>query len=117
MTDLRAIRGWSQDRQIERLGELGAHFRECWEGGALPENELLDEAVVLWLEVLRRAFPEGSPLERLHDLVLAHDGPTAAFGLMSLRFRETREMVAQYRRSTKRERERLKPQLVARGMI
>jgi len=118
MTDFKAIRKWPRRKREARLKELGEVFRKEWAEDRVPEAKLLDESVVIWLETMRSAFPSDSPLERLHDLVLGHEEPGPAFGLMSLRFMETAAMIEQFKAAAdRREQLRLRPALVARGVI
>jgi len=123
MTDLKAIRKWAPERWCSRLGELHAALdRE-----PPPENihalegkvaTLVDEIVLILLEVLKKVVEEKgwefSALE-LFEGVYCEEG--MGWEVIRERFRETRVLIARFTGGSKREKQRIRPQLAARGMI
>lgn len=117
MIELKEIREWPLKKRLTRLRELGRNIEEKWNQEQVPNNALLDEAVVIWLEIMRTAFPEASPLDKLQDLVDVYREPFPPFGLMSLRFMETKELIERFKGADRVERQRLRPTMMARGML
>jgi len=123
MTDLKAIRKWAPERWCSRLGELYAAL----ESEPPPENfhalegkvaSLVDEIVLILLEVLKKVIEEKgwkfSALE-LFEGVYCEEG--MGWEVIRERFRETRVLIARFTGGSKNEKQRIRPQLAARGMI
>lgn len=77
---LSKIRTWTDEKRLARLKELKEWLeKKIGESRfTIPENPqvqaALDEAVVIWLEILKSAMPEENPFELFEWGVLEHSG-------------------------------------------
>jgi len=111
--DTKTIRKWSTDRKLLRIKEISGAFDSYEER---KKNEVLDELVILLLEILAAVIKEKkckyTPLELFEGVFKDLVG-----GPIYKRFLETKELVGRYKSSNSSDRSRLRPKLVARGMI
>lgn len=124
MSKFGPIRTWTHARRIARLAEIRDAMinlppEDPTQGlGRLLYQGRLDEAVVIWLEVMREAFPDYPPMEMFKETIVDHlPADAGILGDIAMRFLETRGLVRRYKTADADGKAILRPALSARGML
>ena len=121
--DLKEIRKWSHERRIQELKESVEWIEQG--DGVNPDHpnvkKVLDACVVILLEVFRGVVEElgleGFTSFDVYEHLLGLSKRGYAWDLVAARYLDTRMLVERFRIGDAGEKQRLRAQLVSRGMI
>lgn len=113
---------------MARIRELGQEFRSVIEEkGVSTLKELqdqiadcdakVDEAIRIFLETMRAAFPDRRPMKMMAQLIDEHTDPPPVFRVLVERFSSTWDLVRVFEQGTGAEKVAARRELTRRGMI
>jgi len=115
--NLKDIQKWSEDKLFDRIRQLGDYLANNFDD--MLVTPFVDELIVIYLEILGKAIKEkewdASPLDLFIGVYRSINHPAAKY--IFERFLETKSIIDRFKGADKVDRGRLRPQLVARGMI